>query len=91
MTRTKHPTAIDRFCSIWLDFHGVNEHGRPKENFRKRYAQLGSLLTYSPDAAHLYYTMSRDDKAASLLRLHEIYDGLAKAESMIEGTYREAK
>ena len=83
MPKATNSTAIDRFCSLWLDHHGTDEAGRPLENFRERYAQLGSLLTYSQEAASIYFEMSRDEKAESVLRLHEIYDNLERAERMI--------
>jgi len=83
MTRRTEQDLIEIFCQRFIDVNGAGQYDRPSPVPHEFVRQIRNTRDAYPDADVIWYGLTVEQKAESVLRLHEIYDNLERAERMI--------
>jgi hypothetical protein len=83
MTGRTRKDIVKHVAESWFDLFGA--HGRPTP--RNTFAMLDSLREKHADIDTFIEVASDDELTSAMLAVHEYYDGMERAQKMVEKEY----
>lgn len=83
MTPRTRAEILSTFAVCWFDLFG--QHGRPMP--KTQFCMLDSLREKHADIDRFIEIATDDDLVSAMLAVHELYDGMERAERMVDKEY----
>jgi hypothetical protein len=83
MTGRTRKDIVKHVAESWFDLFG--QHGRPTP--KTQFVMLDSLREKHQDIDRFIEIANDDDLVSAMLAVHEFYDGMERAQKMVEKEY----